>query len=56
MQANGIAYVEVVEDSFQGNEIDLPERFHRRASLNDYDSNSFYGGGEHGYTDYPLLE
>lgn len=35
---------------------DLPERFRRRASLNDPDPKTFYGGGEHGYTDYPSLE
>jgi len=103
----GIAYVEVVEDSFQGNEVagrpesvisairsgfkgayiangnytadearkriqdglcdlvsfgrpfisnpDLPERFRQGAPLNEYDSNTFYGGDEHGYTDYPAL-
>ncbi len=104
---SGIAYIEVVEDSFQGNEVDgrpesiinairagftgtyigngnytadearkrinaglcdlvsfgrpfisnpdLPERFRQGASLNEYDSNTFYGGDEHGYTDYPIL-
>ena len=104
----GVAYVEVVEDSFQGNAIkgrpeaviqairgnfqgayiangnytadearqriqagkcdlvsfgrpfisnpDLPERFRRGAKLNDYDENTFYGGDEHGYTDYPALD
>ncbi len=103
----GIAYVEVVEDSFQGNEIvgrpesvinavrsefkgayigngnytadearhriqaslcdlvsfgrpfisnpDLPTRLRQGAPLNEYDSNTFYGGDEHGYTDYPVL-
>jgi N-ethylmaleimide reductase len=103
----GIAYVEVVEDSFQGNHAggrpepvvdairsgfggtyiangaysadearqriaagrcdlvsfgrlmianpDLPERFRRGASLNDWDEATFYGGGEAGYTDYPAL-
>jgi N-ethylmaleimide reductase len=35
---------------------DLPERFRRRASLNVPDPTTFYGGGEHGYTDYPSLE
>jgi N-ethylmaleimide reductase len=104
---SGIAYIEVVEDSFQGNEIkgrpesvikairsgftgtyigngnytaeearsrieagfcdlvsfgrpfisnpDLAERFRRGESLNEYDPNTFYGGDEHGYTDYPAL-
>ncbi|TDX22133.1 N-ethylmaleimide reductase [Modicisalibacter xianhensis] len=103
----GIAYIEVVEDSFQGNlekgrpqavidiirtnftrayignghytadearqridagqcdlasfgrpfiaNPDLPERFRRGASLNEWDSSSFYGGDERGYTDYPAL-
>ena len=35
---------------------DLPERFRRRASLNEPDTKTFYGGGERGYTDYPSLE
>lgn len=104
----GLAYIEVVEDSFQGNEVegrpedvirvirdnfkgayiangnysadearqrigdglcdlvtfgrlfisnpDLPERFRRNAPLNEYDKDTFYGGDEHGYTDYPALE
>lgn len=103
----GIAYIEVVEDSFQGNHVvgrpedvidairshfqgvyigngnysaeeadariragrcdlvsfgrpmisnpDLSERFRRGASLNAWDSSTFYGGGEHGYLDYPRL-
>ncbi|WP_417543305.1 alkene reductase [Marinobacter sp.] len=104
----GIAYLEVVEDSFQGNHAngrpeevieaiqnvfkgtyiangaytaeeartrisegrcdlvsfgrpfianpDLPERFRENAPLNEWDDSTFYGGGEHGYTDYPTLE
>ena len=107
LNASGIAYIEVVEDSFQGNEVDgrpesiinairsgftgtyigngnytaeeartridaglcdlvsfgrpfisnpdLPERFRQGAPLNEYDANTFYGGDEHGYTDYPVL-
>lgn len=103
----GIAYLEVVEDSFQGNHADgrpeavidaiqasfkgtyiangaysakeahqrisdgrcdlvtfgrpfianpdLPERFRQNAPLNEWDSSTFYGGDEHGYTDYPTL-
>jgi len=35
---------------------DLPERFKRDASLNKPDKSTFYSPGEHGYTDYPLLE
>ncbi len=34
---------------------DLVERFKTGAPLNDWDSTTFYGGGEHGYTDYPAL-
>jgi len=104
---SGIAYIEIVEDSFQGNAVegrpesivnairsgftgtyigngnytadearkrihaglcdlvsfgrpfisnpDLPERFRQGASLNEYDSKTFYGGDEQGYTDYPAL-
>jgi len=35
---------------------DLPERFRRGAPLNAADESTFYGGNEHGYTDYPALE
>ncbi|MDQ6997474.1 MAG: alkene reductase [Mariprofundus sp.] len=35
---------------------DLPERFMQDAALNDADQATFYGGDEHGYTDYPILE
>src|ERR1700761_2580746 len=35
---------------------DLVERFKRGAALNDFDKNTFYGGGAKGYTDYPVLE
>lgn len=34
---------------------DLVERFKQDAELNDPDPNTFYGGGEQGYTDYPML-
>lgn len=103
----GLAYIEVVEDSFQGNlekgrpqavidairanftrayignghytadearqridagqcdlasfgrpfiaNPDLPERLRRNAPLNEWDSSTFYGGDERGYTDYPAL-
>jgi len=34
---------------------DLVERFRQDASLNAADPNTFYGGGEQGYTDYPTL-
>lgn len=35
---------------------DLPERFRRNAPLNPFNRDTFYGGDEHGYTDYPFLE
>ena len=35
---------------------DLPLRFARSAPLNVPDRGSFYGGGDHGYIDYPFLE
>jgi N-ethylmaleimide reductase len=35
---------------------DLVERFRRGAALNTPDPGTFYGGDEHGYTDYPFLE
>ena len=34
---------------------DLVERFRQDAELNTPDSTTFYGGGAHGYTDYPTL-
>jgi len=34
---------------------DLPQRIAAGAGLNPYDRNTFYGGGEKGYTDYPFL-
>lgn len=104
---SGIAFIEVVEDSFQGNEADgrpesviqairqnfkgayiangnysaeearqriveglcdlvtfgrmfisnpdLPERFRKESPLEEYDQDTFYGGDERGYTDYPSL-
>ncbi|MGZ5051608.1 MAG: alkene reductase [Methylobacter sp.] len=32
---------------------DLPERFAKKLPLNEPDQATFYGGDEHGYTDYP---
>jgi N-ethylmaleimide reductase len=32
---------------------DLVHRIHHNVALNGYDRATFYGGGEHGYTDYP---
>ena len=34
---------------------DLVERLRENAPLNPWDQHTFYGGGEHGYTDYPKL-
>jgi len=34
---------------------DLPTRFRFDAELNEADQVTFYGGDEHGYTDYPML-
>jgi N-ethylmaleimide reductase len=34
---------------------DLVERFSKGAALNEPDPDTFYGGDEHGYTDYPFL-
>ncbi|RPX18557.1 alkene reductase [Pseudomonas aeruginosa] len=34
---------------------DLPERARLGTSLNAYDRSTFYGGGERGYLDYPVL-
>lgn len=35
---------------------DLPKRFELDAELNQPDQATMYGGGDHGYTDYPFLE
>ena len=35
---------------------DLVERFRQGAQLNTPDRSTFYGGGAHGYTDYPTLD
>ena len=35
---------------------DLVERFRQGAELNKPDRSTFYGGGAHGYTDYPTLD
>ena len=35
---------------------DLVERLRRDAPLNDWDKDTFYGGGAKGYTDYPALK
>lgn len=50
-QADLIAYARL----FLANP-DLPERFAQNAPLNEWDRETFYGGSEEGYTDYPTLE
>ncbi len=35
---------------------DLPERYRVGAELNEQDTDTFYGGDEKGYTDYPFLD
>jgi N-ethylmaleimide reductase len=35
---------------------DLPERIRTNAALNVFDRSTSYGGGAHGYTDYPTLD
>jgi N-ethylmaleimide reductase len=35
---------------------DLPERLRRNLPLNPYNRNTFYYGGEKGYTDYPIYQ
>lgn len=34
---------------------DLPRRFELGSELNQPDRGTMFGGGEHGYTDYPVL-
>ena len=35
---------------------DLEERFAKNVPLNRYDRETFYGGTEKGYTDYPFIK
>ncbi len=35
---------------------DLPERLEANAELNESNTDTFYGGGAEGNTDYPFLE
>jgi hypothetical protein len=35
---------------------DLVERFAKNAPLNEWDTATFYSGGENGYVDYPALQ
>ncbi|MDO4636123.1 MAG: alkene reductase [Lautropia sp.] len=50
----GIASLIAYGSSFIANP-DLPRRFELGAELNQADPSTFFGGGEHGYTDYPPL-
>lgn len=34
---------------------DLTRRLRENAELNESDPDTYYGGGKHGYTDYPAL-
>jgi N-ethylmaleimide reductase len=52
--ASGTADATVFGNAFLANP-DLPERFRTGAALNAPDKNTFYAGGEKGYTDYPTL-
>lgn len=53
--ANGQADLVAYGKAFISNP-DLPARFAAGAPLNPWDVNTFYGGNERGYTDYPFLE
>jgi len=52
--ANGYADLISFGTPFLANP-DLPERLRLNAALNQADRNTFYGGDEKGYTDYPFL-
>lgn len=52
---NGITEMVAYGNLFIANP-DLPKRFQLNAKLNVADSETFYGGGKEGYTDYPFLE
>lgn len=52
--AQGLADGAMFGSAFIANP-DLPERFRRDAALAVPDANTFYTGGEKGYTDYPVL-
>lgn len=51
--ADGVADLIAYGRNFISNP-DLPERFRRNIELTPYDRSTFYGGDEHGYTDYPF--
>lgn len=50
----GIADLIAYGSTFLANP-DLPRRFELGAELNTPDHATMFGGGEHGYTDYPVL-
>ena len=52
---NGITEMVAYGNLFIANP-DLPKRFELNAELNVANSETFYGGGKEGYTDYPFLE
>lgn len=52
---NGISEMVAYGKLFIANP-DLPRRFELNAELNVANSETFYGGGKEGYTDYPFLE
>lgn len=52
--ASGHAHAVAIGRDFIANP-DLPERIRQGAKLNAPDRDSFYGGGEKGYIDYPFL-
>lgn len=51
----GIAKIIAYGSLFLANP-DLPRRFELDSEFNSLDHATMYGGGEHGYTDYPLLK
>ena len=51
----GVAHVVAFGKAYIANP-DLAERIRARADLNEPDRDTFYGGDEKGYTDYPLME
>ncbi len=52
--ASGAADIVAFGKAFIANP-DLVRRLREQGPLNDWDANTFYGGGEAGYTDYPTL-
>jgi len=52
---NGVAEMVAYGNLFIANP-DLPKRFELNSELNSPNSDTFYGGNEEGYTDYPFLK